>query len=107
MRFHFRPLRGHLDCCEFHPLGRCTPFFMMFSSHKNRGLSRLFLKQKPEWRIVRGSGHGIAAARMDPKLNAAGWVSEQVGGVRPDDKQDVEGIDVQVWMLDQIGRLQV
>lgn len=30
---------------------------------------------------IRGSGHGIAAARMDAKLNVAGWVSEQMGGV--------------------------
>ncbi|VAI61010.1 unnamed protein product [Triticum turgidum subsp. durum] len=30
---------------------------------------------------LRGSGHGIAAARMDAKLNAAGWISEQLGGV--------------------------
>ncbi|KAG8368347.1 hypothetical protein BUALT_Bualt15G0036100 [Buddleja alternifolia] len=29
---------------------------------------------------LRGSGHGIAAARMDAKLNVAGWVSEQMGG---------------------------
>ena len=31
---------------------------------------------------LRGSGHGIAAARMDAKLNAAGWIGEQMGGVR-------------------------
>jgi Zn-dependent M16 (insulinase) family peptidase len=31
---------------------------------------------------LRGSGHGIAAARMDAKLNAAGWITEQMGGVR-------------------------
>ncbi|KAL4588740.1 hypothetical protein LXL04_001635 [Taraxacum kok-saghyz] len=30
---------------------------------------------------LRGSGHGIAAARMDAKLNSAGWISEQMGGV--------------------------
>uniref|UniRef100_A0ACD5ZJ08 Uncharacterized protein n=1 Tax=Avena sativa TaxID=4498 RepID=A0ACD5ZJ08_AVESA len=30
---------------------------------------------------LRGSGHGIAAARMDAKLNAAGWIGEQMGGV--------------------------
>ncbi|XP_052194303.1 presequence protease 1, chloroplastic/mitochondrial-like isoform X2 [Diospyros lotus] len=30
---------------------------------------------------IRGSGHGIAAARMDAKLNVAGWISEQMGGV--------------------------
>ncbi|XP_068637041.1 presequence protease 2, chloroplastic/mitochondrial-like isoform X2 [Aristolochia californica] len=30
---------------------------------------------------LRGSGHGIAAARMDAKLNVAGWISEQMGGV--------------------------
>ncbi|XP_057534490.1 presequence protease 1, chloroplastic/mitochondrial [Amaranthus tricolor] len=30
---------------------------------------------------LRGSGHGIAAARMDAKLNAAGWMSEQMGGI--------------------------
>ncbi|KAK1264140.1 hypothetical protein QJS04_geneDACA021721 [Acorus gramineus] len=30
---------------------------------------------------LRGSGHGIAAARMDAKLNIAGWVSEQMGGI--------------------------
>ncbi|KAK6946132.1 Peptidase M16C associated [Dillenia turbinata] len=30
---------------------------------------------------VRGSGHGIAAARMDAKLNTAGWVGEQMGGI--------------------------
>lgn len=30
---------------------------------------------------LRGSGHGIAAARMDAKLNVAGWVSEQMGGL--------------------------
>lgn len=31
---------------------------------------------------LRGSGHSIAAARMDAKLNVAGWISEQMGGVR-------------------------
>lgn len=31
---------------------------------------------------LRGSGHGIAAARMDAKLNAAGWMSEKMGGLR-------------------------
>ncbi|KAL9238159.1 hypothetical protein vseg_012625 [Gypsophila vaccaria] len=30
---------------------------------------------------LRGSGHGIAAARMDAKLNVAGWISEQMGGM--------------------------
>ncbi|VFQ65797.1 unnamed protein product [Cuscuta campestris] len=30
---------------------------------------------------LRGSGHSIAGARMDAKLNAAGWLSEQMGGV--------------------------
>ncbi|XVE93344.1 hypothetical protein REPUB_Repub01dG0183700 [Reevesia pubescens] len=30
---------------------------------------------------LRGSGHGIAAARMNAKLNVAGWISEQMGGV--------------------------
>lgn len=30
---------------------------------------------------LRGSGHGIAAARMDAKLNSAGWMSEQMGGL--------------------------
>ncbi|GLU09298.1 hypothetical protein SLE2022_261640 [Rubroshorea leprosula] len=30
---------------------------------------------------LRGSGHGIAAARMDAKLNMAGWISEQMGGI--------------------------
>ncbi|KAI4295632.1 hypothetical protein L6164_035656 [Bauhinia variegata] len=30
---------------------------------------------------LRGSGHGIAAARMDAKLNVAGWVSEKMGGL--------------------------
>ncbi|XP_044489578.1 presequence protease 1, chloroplastic/mitochondrial-like isoform X1 [Mangifera indica] len=30
---------------------------------------------------LRGSGHRIAAARMDAKLNIAGWISEQMGGV--------------------------
>lgn len=28
-----------------------------------------------------GSGHGIAAARLDAKLNVAGWVNEQMGGL--------------------------
>ncbi|PKA56112.1 Presequence protease 1, chloroplastic/mitochondrial [Apostasia shenzhenica] len=30
---------------------------------------------------LRGSGHGIAAARMDAKLNVAGWIAEQTGGI--------------------------
>ncbi|KAJ8530106.1 hypothetical protein K7X08_036941 [Anisodus acutangulus] len=30
---------------------------------------------------LRGSGHSIAAARMGAKLNTAGWISEQMGGV--------------------------
>lgn len=30
---------------------------------------------------LRGSGHGITAARMDAKLNSAGWISEQMGGL--------------------------
>ncbi|KAI8028462.1 hypothetical protein LOK49_LG02G03504 [Camellia lanceoleosa] len=29
---------------------------------------------------LRGSGHGIAATRMDAKFNVAGWISEQMGG---------------------------
>lgn len=31
---------------------------------------------------LRGGGHGIAASRMDAKLNAAGWMSESMGGLR-------------------------
>lgn len=31
---------------------------------------------------LRGGGHGIAASRMDAKLNAAGWMSENMGGLR-------------------------
>lgn len=31
---------------------------------------------------LRGSGHGIAAARMDAKLNTAGWMTEMMGGLR-------------------------
>ncbi|AAG13049.1 Putative zinc metalloprotease [Arabidopsis thaliana] len=30
---------------------------------------------------LRGSGQGIAAARMDAMLNVAGWMSEQMGGL--------------------------
>ncbi|GAB2222516.1 hypothetical protein Droror1_Dr00016634 [Drosera rotundifolia] len=30
---------------------------------------------------LRGSGHSVAAARMDAKLNVAGWISEQMGGI--------------------------
>ncbi|KAH6557476.1 hypothetical protein KP509_1Z112400 [Ceratopteris richardii] len=30
---------------------------------------------------LRGRGHSIAAARMDAKMNIAGWVSEQMGGL--------------------------
>ncbi|GER42193.1 presequence protease [Striga asiatica] len=30
---------------------------------------------------LRGSGHGIAATRMDAKLNTAGWISEKMGGL--------------------------
>lgn len=30
---------------------------------------------------LRGSGHSIAAARMGAKLNIAGWICEQMGGV--------------------------
>ncbi|XP_038990111.1 presequence protease 1, chloroplastic/mitochondrial-like isoform X4 [Phoenix dactylifera] len=30
---------------------------------------------------LRGSGHGIAAARMDAKLNVAGWIAEQMRGI--------------------------
>ncbi|XP_022927677.1 presequence protease 1, chloroplastic/mitochondrial-like [Cucurbita moschata] len=30
---------------------------------------------------LRGSGHAIAAARMDAKLNSAGWISEQMAGL--------------------------
>ncbi|PWA44349.1 presequence protease 2 [Artemisia annua] len=30
---------------------------------------------------LRGSGHGVAAARMDAKLNSAGWIAEQMGGI--------------------------
>ena len=33
---------------------------------------------------LRGSGHGVAAARMDAKLNSAGWIAEQMGGIRLD-----------------------
>ena len=31
---------------------------------------------------LQGSGHNIAAARMEAKLNVAGWIGEQMGGVR-------------------------
>jgi hypothetical protein len=31
---------------------------------------------------ITGGGHGIAAARMGGMLNVAGWVSEQMGGLR-------------------------
>lgn len=31
---------------------------------------------------LRGGGHGIASARMGAKLNVAGWIGEQMGGVR-------------------------
>jgi hypothetical protein len=31
---------------------------------------------------ITGGGHGVAAARMDGMLNVAGWVSEQMGGLR-------------------------
>lgn len=37
-------------------------------------------KARMEGRL-RGSGHSIAAARMDAKMNVAGWVSEQMGGL--------------------------
>ncbi|KAL1831589.1 hypothetical protein ACET3Z_001240 [Daucus carota] len=30
---------------------------------------------------LQGSGHNIAAARMEAKLNVAGWIGEQMGGV--------------------------
>ncbi|CAN6462274.1 unnamed protein product [Victoria cruziana] len=30
---------------------------------------------------LRGSGHGIAASRLDVKLNIARWISEQMGGI--------------------------
>ncbi|XP_031125769.1 presequence protease 1, chloroplastic/mitochondrial-like [Ipomoea triloba] len=30
---------------------------------------------------LRGSGHRIAATRMDAKLNISGWISEQMGGI--------------------------
>ncbi|KAF3789875.1 Presequence protease 1 [Nymphaea thermarum] len=30
---------------------------------------------------LRGSGHGVAASRMDAKFNVAGWISEQMGGI--------------------------
>lgn len=30
---------------------------------------------------LRGRGHSIAASRMDAKMNVAGWVSEQMGGL--------------------------
>ncbi|KAL2927586.1 Presequence protease 2 chloroplastic/mitochondrial, partial [Bienertia sinuspersici] len=30
---------------------------------------------------MRGSGHGIAAVRMNAKLNSAGWIDEKMGGV--------------------------
>ncbi|KAL0719177.1 hypothetical protein Bca4012_068501 [Brassica carinata] len=36
---------------------------------------------RPAANRLRGSGHGIAAARMDAMLNVAGWMSEQMGGL--------------------------
>ncbi|KAG0573935.1 hypothetical protein KC19_VG222800 [Ceratodon purpureus] len=30
---------------------------------------------------ISGGGHSVAAARLDVKLNSAGWVSEQLGGL--------------------------
>ncbi|KAG1366609.1 putative Presequence protease 2, chloroplastic/mitochondrial [Cocos nucifera] len=35
---------------------------------------------------LRGSGHQIAAARMNAKLNVAGWIAEQMGGIRKVDQ---------------------
>ncbi|KAG0586728.1 hypothetical protein KC19_2G112800 [Ceratodon purpureus] len=37
-------------------------------------------KSRMEGRIS-GGGHSVAAARLDAKLNSAGWVSEQMGGL--------------------------
>jgi Zn-dependent M16 (insulinase) family peptidase len=37
-------------------------------------------KSRMESRIT-GGGHSVAAARLDAKLNSAGWVSEQMGGL--------------------------
>eukprot|EP00244_Chara_vulgaris_P009641 TRINITY_DN4184_c0_g2_i1.p1 TRINITY_DN4184_c0_g2~~TRINITY_DN4184_c0_g2_i1.p1 ORF type:complete len:1050 (+),score=217.40 TRINITY_DN4184_c0_g2_i1:309-3152(+) len=37
-------------------------------------------KARMESRII-GSGHGIAASRLDAKMNTAGWVTEQMGGL--------------------------
>ncbi|CAA0807546.1 Presequence protease 2-chloroplastic/mitochondrial [Striga hermonthica] len=37
-------------------------------------------KSRMEKRL-RGSGHDIAAARMDAKLNTAGWIYEKIGGL--------------------------
>ncbi|KAG6468250.1 hypothetical protein ZIOFF_072823 [Zingiber officinale] len=56
-------------------------FFRRFSSLINNALSNLFLKAKQEESRLRGRGHGIAAARMDAKLNVAGWIPEQMGGI--------------------------
>ncbi|CAI9265304.1 unnamed protein product [Lactuca saligna] len=44
----------------------------------------IFIKGDNRKHQLRGIGHGIAAARMDAKLNNAGWISEQMGGVRLD-----------------------
>ncbi|MQL79359.1 hypothetical protein Taro_011786 [Colocasia esculenta] len=68
--------------------------YKMFSSQTNNGLSNLFPKSR-----LRGSGHAIAAARMDAKLNAAGWISEQMGGVSYlEFLQDLEKRVDQEWL---------
>ncbi|KAL6650251.1 hypothetical protein ACP70R_009176 [Stipagrostis hirtigluma subsp. patula] len=55
---------------------------MMFSFTEEQRFKQFVSQRKAKMENrLRGSGHDIAAARMDAKLNAAGWVSEQVGGV--------------------------
>ena len=49
---------------------------------------------------LRGSGHGVAAARMDAMLNIAGWMSEQMGGLRLVLVNNVFFFPFNLWRLD-------
>ncbi|KAJ6671254.1 hypothetical protein OIU85_015050 [Salix viminalis] len=57
-------------------------FFKKSNLQTSNALSSLFPKAKAGMENrLRGSGHRIAATRMDAKLNVTGWISEQMGGV--------------------------
>ncbi|XP_030466638.2 presequence protease 1, chloroplastic/mitochondrial-like [Syzygium oleosum] len=73
-----KAMAGHTE--DLFNLVNCTLQEVQFTDQQRFKQFVSQSKARMENRL-RGSGHGIAAARMDAKLNVAGWISEQMGGV--------------------------